>query len=154
MDRERAMDVCNSFGHPVIKDKNDNVVASFARTDKETVKGLENLDDESLMDHMKTTHFLIHDYGCFGITDLQYEQLLYLELEERDMLDEFKGYVEEKDRIREETKKKFKKLDDEELVERCFKEDDMETENLYHEELARRDMYHLLYDELNKGESE
>jgi len=157
MDREEAKDVCNGFGHPHIKDDEGNVKATFARTNRDTVEKIEGLSDDELLESIKSTVFMLKDAGTVSISSLQREQLYYLELEERGLMDEFESYMDHEEKIRETTKEKLDYLNDEELITRTIElqelhktireqEDDENLESKlieYHfQEILRRDLYH------------
>jgi len=171
MDRERAKDVCNSYGHPHIKDDEGNVVATLARTDKKTVEEIEGLSDDELLRRTKGCIFMLNDVGVISISDLQREQLYYLELEEREMMDELEAHFEREEKMRNITEKELEYLSNEELIERTIdleklynvideNDDEEETSDgcklleYLMQEIYRRDLFHHYLSEKHTGEDE
>ncbi len=56
---------------------------SFARCSQETIDTIEAMGDEELKLEMKSAYWMTYIYGQFSIADLQYVELLSLELDSR-----------------------------------------------------------------------
>ena len=56
---------------------------SFARCNQETIDNIEAMGNEELELEMKSAYWMTYIYGQFSIADLQYVELLALELDSR-----------------------------------------------------------------------
>lgn len=56
---------------------------SFARCNQETIDTIEAMGNEELETEMKSSYWMTYIYGQFSISDLQYIELLALELDSR-----------------------------------------------------------------------
>jgi len=100
MDREKANNVLRNAGD------GSAGIYSFARCNQETIENIEKMTTEDVEREMHSAYWLAYVYGQFSIRDLQYVELLSLELDSR-------GWDEKRwEEFREWAKKEEYKLDE------------------------------------------
>ena len=77
MDRELANNILRNGG------SGQAGMISFSRCNQETIDTIEAMGDEELTLEMKSAYWMTYIYGQFSISDLQYVELLALELDSR-----------------------------------------------------------------------
>jgi hypothetical protein len=77
MDRELANNILRNGG------SGQAGLISFARCNQETIETIEAMGDEELNSAMRSAYWMTYIYEQFSIADLQYVELLSLELDSR-----------------------------------------------------------------------
>lgn len=77
MDRDLANNILRNGG------SGQAGMISFSRCNQETIDIIEAMGDEELKTEMKSTYWMTYIYGQVSIADLQYVELLALELDSR-----------------------------------------------------------------------
>ncbi len=63
MDRTKADKCLEVYGRPALKCKKSGKVLVFARQDSKDVKGIENMNDNTLVERWKNLVWMNHIYG-------------------------------------------------------------------------------------------
>lgn len=151
MNSEKADEILEKVEGVAIKD-DGKVVGRFARASEKDIQEIESLTDEELMNKIKKLDLNIHGLGIFSTKDIQKAQLCMLELESRNMLEEWQEEKEKQKSLQRKAEKKFEGISNEELIKKAKKHDvltekseDSKKTRLIEEELLRRGLTRKVY---------